>query len=281
MDSKGRINKSTKPSVKLLTLPTETREKTKMSSFDINSNEKQEITMPDLNNRKKLILFISDKNKFFFKSHFDNKGTKKFLNDKEEAMKKIEINENIENDKYKSGKLVDNNLKFKKMKSFGIVLKKNKIAKEESIKTKKKRNNNKSTKFLSGLAENKTLKMKKQFEDFDLDESPKWETHSPDIDNERRKSLNNENNNNKNNDKKENNNKKKEKNDVKNEKYKKSKFLNLKYKINIDKSLNSIETVDSKLFNNKTEYENYKKFATKDDMKILEDILCELNVNKK
>ena len=265
----------------MLTLPTETREKTKMSSFEINSSEKQEITMPDLNNRKKLILFISDKNKFFFKSYFDNKGTKKFLNDKEEAMKKIEMNENIENDKYKSDKLVDNNIKFKKMKSVGIALKKNKIAKEESIKKKKKRNKNKSTKFLSGFAENKTIKMKKQFEDFDLDESPKCEPHSPDNDKKRRKSLNNLNNNDKNNDKKENNNEKKEKNNVKNEKYKKSKNLNLKYNTNIDKSLNSIETVDSKLFNNKTEYENYKKFATKGDMTILEDILCELNVNKK
>ena len=280
MDSKSRINKSTKQSGKMLTLPTETRDKTKMSSFEI-SNERQEITTPDLNNRKKLILFISDKNKIFFKSYFDHKGTKKFLNDKEEAMKKIEINENIENVKYKSDKLVQNNIKIKKMKSVGIALKKNKLAKEESIKKKKKRNKNKSTKFLSGVAENKTIKMKKQFGEFEIDEFPKWESLTPDIGKKGRKLLNDEKTNDKINDKNENNNEKKEKNNAKNEKHKKGKNLNLKNKTNIDKSLNSINTVDSKLFNNKTEYEIYKNFATKDDAAIFEDILCELDVNKK
>ena len=55
----------------------------------------------------------------------------------------------------------------------------------------------------------------------------------------------------------------------------------LKNKINIDKSINSIATVNSKLFSNKNEYDNFKRFVTKDDVPILEDILVELDVNKK
>ena len=52
-------------------------------------------------------------------------------------------------------------------------------------------------------------------------------------------------------------------------------------KINIDKSINSINTVDSKLFNNENEYNTYKYFLTKDDEPILEDILYELDLNNK
>ena len=48
--------------------------------------------------------FISDKKKLCLKSHFDHKGAKRFLNGKDEAMKKIELNENIEENEINSPK---------------------------------------------------------------------------------------------------------------------------------------------------------------------------------
>ena len=151
MDSKNKKNKETKQSGKMLTVPTETKYK-KLSSLELNLNEKQVLTLNDLNNRQKLLFFISDKNKFCFKSHFDQKGTKAFLNGKEEAMKKIELNENIKDDHHDSDKLLKNHRKLKKVKSDILDLKKlnkDSTVKDESIKKKKKRNKNKSIQFLA------------------------------------------------------------------------------------------------------------------------------------
>ena len=257
MDSKIKKNKEAKQSGKMLTVPTETKYK-KLSSFELNLNEKQVLTLNNLNNRQKLLFFISDKNKFYFKSYFDQKGTKAFLNGKEEAMKKIELNENIKDDHHDTDKLLKNHRKLKKVKSDILDLKKlnkDSTVKDESIKKKKKRNKNKSTKLLSNLEENKIIELKKEFDN--LNELLNWEPRSPNNRKKRRKPINDENINNK---------------------FKKSKRL--KKKINIDKSINSIVTVDSKLFNNKMEYDKYKHFITKGDMTVLEDILCELDVNK-
>ncbi len=129
---------------------------------------------------------------------------------------------------------------------------KNSTVKVESIKKKRKRNKNKSTKLFSNLGENKIIELKKEFDN--LDGLLKWEPHSPNNRKKRRKLIND---------------------DIK---FKESKCL--KKNVNIDKSLNSIVTVDSKLFSNKMEYDKYKHFMTKSDMTILEDILCELDVNK-
>ena len=134
---------------------------------------------------------------------------------------------------------------------------KDSTVKDESIKKKKKRNKNKSTQFLINLGDNKIITLIKDYDNFNLDELPKWRPQSPNNRKKRRKLIN----------------------DEKNiEKYK-SNYS--KKKNNINKSINSIATVDSKLFNNKMEYDNFKTFITKDDVSILEDILYELDINKK
>ena len=259
MKSKSKKNKSIKQCGKMLSVPTETKYK-KLSSFEPNLGEKQLLTLNDLNNRQKLLFFISDKHKFYFKSHFDQKGTKAFLNGKEEAMKKIELNEYIKDDNHKTDKLVKNYMKLKKVKSDILDLKKlnkNSTDKYESIKKKKKRNKNKSNQFLINLGDNKIITLIKDYDNFNLDELPKWKPHNPDNHKKRRKLINDEKN-------------------IENYKSNHSKKKN-----NIDKSINSITTVDSKLFNNKMEYDNFKTFITKDDVTILEDILYELDINKK
>ena len=50
----------------------------------------------NLNSKQKLYDFISNKNKLSLKSKFDNIGTRTFLEEKDEAMKKIELNEEID-----------------------------------------------------------------------------------------------------------------------------------------------------------------------------------------
>ena len=77
-------------------LQTKPKERIISSPFDIIVKEKQYLTSKELDNRQKLLDFISDKKKLSLKSVFDHKGTKSFLSDKELAMKRIELNENIE-----------------------------------------------------------------------------------------------------------------------------------------------------------------------------------------
>jgi len=55
-------------------------------------------------NIEKLLLFISSKNKIAFKSHFDKKGTKKFLSEKEKAMEKIILIDEIKDENNKNKK---------------------------------------------------------------------------------------------------------------------------------------------------------------------------------
>lgn len=65
---------------------------------------------------------------------------------------------------------------------------------------------------------------------------------------------------------------------IDNKKTKKSR----KEKKNIDISIHSITSVDSKLFNNNKDYENYKKVISKDiDYSLIKEIIFELDVNKK
>lgn len=260
MENKKQYHKPKMKSSIILTVPTKKNENNK-SSFELNINEKHLLTTNDRDNKQKLFDFISDKNKFRFKSHFDHKGTKAFLNGKEEAMKKIELNENIEENQIKLEKIDKKNKKrMVRMKSEGFVLKNEKLNKspistEISNKKKKKMRSSKSNKFLTNCGKNQLINLKEIFNDFDLEELPKLETNSPiNKPHKKRKTIKD-----------------------KNEKVKKEK----KEKKNNDKSIISIATVDSKLFNNKIEYDNYKRLATKDDIPIFENILFELDVNKK
>ena len=228
--------------------------------YDINTKERHMATFQNINNKQKLFDFISDKNKLSLNTYFDHKGTKDFLIGKNEAMRKIELDEKIELVQKKSEKMKKGcsnpKKKLSKQQSAGFSLKRSskkslKMESSKNIKLKKK-HNSLSTKNLI----DKHNFFKEKFVHFDLKE------HSDDyriikspaqIPKKKKSSLV----------------KKKNKKNLENE------------KINIDKSINSINTVDSKLFNNENEYNTYKYFLTKDDEPILEDILYELDLNNK
>lgn len=228
----------------------------RISSFDVNIKDRMTMTVQDIDNKQKLYDFISSsKNKLSLKTHFDQKGTKEFLHGKNEAMKKIELNESIEE---------KNNIFSKQTKRKSVSnLKNNKSQKMlnnlESINInniKKRKKNSLSTKNLEKLYKNKLSVVNQQhiiIGNEDGMSAPKWELHSPIICHKKnKKSLP----------------KKKNKSQKKN--------------ANADKSINSIMTVDSKLFNDKKDYEHYKHhFLNKDDASFLEVIINELDLNEK
>ena len=112
------IYKSKRQSSKKIILQTEENIGNKKSSLYFVLNKRDVLTTIDLNTKQKLLDFISDKNKLTLKSYFDHTGTKAFLHGKNEAMKKIELNENIEDiqiKKRKSDKKIKK--KLNKMKS--------------------------------------------------------------------------------------------------------------------------------------------------------------------
>ena len=194
MENKKQCPNSKMKSSIILTVPTSQNENNK-SSFELNIHEKHVLTTHGRDNKQKLFDFISDKNKFCFKSHFDHKGTKAFLNGKEEAMKKIELDENIEENKIKSA-IIENKNKIKKkmvkMKSEEFVLKNKKSNKdllntEVSNKKKKKMRNSKSNKFLTNFGKNQLINLKDIFNDINLDEIPTSETNIPKIKPKKRK----------------------------------------------------------------------------------------------
>jgi len=226
----------------------------RISSFDVSIKDRVTMTAQDIDNKQKLYDFISgSKNRLSLKSHFDQKGTKEFLHGKNEAMKKIELNESIEEknniiSKQKKRKTVSS-LKSNKSQKMLTNLESTNI---NNIKKRKK--NSLSTKNL--LYKNKLSVVNQQhiiIGNEDGMSPPKWEPHSPIICHKKnKKSLS----------------KKKNKSKKKN--------------VNVDKSINSIMTVDSKLFNDKKDYEHYKNhFLNKDDASFLEVIINELDLNTK
>ena len=234
----------------LIFLLTEQKKRTRLSSFETNVKERLVMTAQDLDTKQKLFDFISDKNKLSLKTNFDHKGTKKFLCEKNEAMKKIELNEEIEDDTSDEKKDSPSNEKsHKKNVKFNIEGHKSSkiIIKEKAI---NKKGNSLSTKNLN----NKLNKINENnnMPGFDeISKLPQWEPKTPvNSHKKNRKSLS----------KKKTH--KKNKNEI----------------INIDKSINSIITVDSKLFDDKKDFEHYKHLIIKDDdISVLEGIINELD----
>lgn len=70
---------------------------TKNKIVQIDESEIKYLNTQNIN--QKLLDFISDKSKIVLKSCFDHKGSKQFLEGKSEAMKKIELNEFILDEK--------------------------------------------------------------------------------------------------------------------------------------------------------------------------------------
>ena len=156
-------------------LKTEEKTRNKLSSLDFNSNNRFILTKDDLN-KQKLFDFISDKKKLSINSYFDHIGAKKFLNGKEEAMKKIELNEILEEEEQIKKNKRKKSLKkrWNKMKSTEYLVNKkynenNDINNDESIikikKSKKKKS--KSSKYVNNIMNNKLKNLKDKFNDFD------------------------------------------------------------------------------------------------------------------
>ena len=192
-------------------------------------------------------------------------------------MRKIELDEILElnEDNKKFSNLKKRSIskkKLSKQKSVGFTLKRSskkslKIESTKKIKLKKK-HNSLSTKHFTHHGDAKNNTFKEKYIHFNLKE------HSA---NDDRISKNHE---------QEHEHEHENEHNEHTHKKKKSSLIkkNLKKnneKINIDKSLNSINTVNSKLFNNEKEYNNFKHLLTKGDVPILEDILYELDVNNK
>lgn len=229
----------------------------RISSFDVNIKERIIMTAQDIDNKQKLYDFISGgKNKLSLKTHFDQKGTKEFLHGKNEAMKKIELNESIE----ENNKIQTKEIKRKTASKLRSHKSQKMLTKLDSINLnniKKRKKNSLSTKNINVLYKNKLSSINQQkiligIED-EIPPPTNWETNTPINHHKKsRKSLS----------------KKKNKSRKKN--------------VNVDKSINSIMTVDSKLFNDKKDYEHYKQnFLNKDDTSFIELIIKELDLNEK
>ena len=105
-------------------------EKNKITEMDSNNNHKNCFFNKMLTNKQKLIDFISDKNKLILKTKFDHKGTKEFLQKKNKALERIELNSSIESEESEKDKINSNH--------------KNKIRKKASHKSPKHKRNIKS-----------------------------------------------------------------------------------------------------------------------------------------
>lgn len=245
------ISNDNKQSNDLIFLQTEQKKRTRISSFETNVKERLVMTAQDLDIKQKLVDFISDKNKLSLKTKFDQKGTKEFLYEKDEAMKKIELNEDIEEETTDEKKDSPSKEKsHKKCVKFNIEEHKNPkiIIKTKSMNKNnlKKKGQSKSTKNLNNINEGNNML------DFEtISKFPQWEPKTPVNSNKKkRKSLSKK------------KTQKKNKNEI----------------INIDKSINSIITVDSKLFDDKKDFEHYKHLIIKDDdISVIEGIINELD----
>jgi hypothetical protein len=249
-------NRDKRQSNDLLFLLTEQKRRTRLSSFDTNIKERLVMTVQDLDTKQKLLDFISDKNKLSLKTNFDQKGTKEFLNEKNEAMKKIELNEDIEDDNTSDEKKdsPSHEKSHKKCVKFNLEgHKSTKLIIREKPTNKinfNKKGNSKSTKNLDKRFSN--INESNNMLGFEaISKFPHWQPNTQVISYKKnRKSFSKK------------DIQKKNKNEI----------------INIDKSINSITTVDSKLFDDKKDFEHYKHLIiADDDVSFIEGIINELD----
>lgn len=194
-----------------------------------------------LNINQKLLDFISDKSKIVLKSCFDHKGSKQFLEDKKEAMKKIELNESILEEN-----LNKNKNKIKKLKVI-YSLKLNPILNDHLL---NKIEDNK--KYISYCTiDNKQNKIQNRDS---LNNNVYFEDNYI--------------------------NKKKIKSSEKKKKikYLNTDYNNVHN--NLDLSIDSNVSLNSQLFSNYKDYKNSMKLISKDDILFYEKILSEMKSNK-
>ena len=237
---------------------------------EINSDQVYLNTNQISTNHQKLLDFISDKNKLNLKSHFDHKGSDDFLSGKNEALEKIELDINIsqtqneENCKINESEEINKLISKNKHKNKSPIIqkkKKRKLSQEEFKKSnfelekkpsKIRKKNYKSNKQMNKHRLTETKEKNKFGEDFIFTNvflGIKAETGSIIPKSKKREDK------------------------------KKKNIINVKVIKDTKISINSISTVDSKLFNNKKEYEKYKNFIDKDDS--LLDLISQLKSDNK
>ncbi len=239
----GNVNDKSRKHTIIYKIKTEEHTNEACSLTDINFKERKVSTVQNINNKRKILDFISDKKKLSLKTFFDHKGTKAFLIGKNEAMRKIELDEIIElneDDKKSSNLKIKSILKNKllKQQSDGFNLKRStkksiKIESSKQVKLKKKYNSL-STKNLINNKDSKNNTFKKKFVHFNLNEHLANDDRISEI----YEHYNNH-----------------------SHKKKKSSLIkkyNKKKRKNTNKSLNSINTVNSKLFRNEEKYNIFK-----------------------
>lgn len=243
-------------------LQTEVTKKNINKSDDEQKNRQYLYTQQIQSNNQKLLDFISDKKKLNLKSFFDRKGSEEFLSKKNEAMERIELNETIEDKNINEGeiKIIMENLEEKKKT-------KNKISKKRTEIVRKVKNRKFSVESYKN--QNKKIRSSKNMNEFHFIQAKekKYDEDSTNINiaqkgtrefTSNRKIINNK--------------KLKEKN----KNYKNQQNLSQERKSSID----TISTVNSKLFNDKRDYEHYKRFYIKEDDFFIEEIVAELRSKK-
>ena len=214
------------------------------------------------NNEQKLLDFISDKQKLNLKSCFDHKGCEDFLTKKNEAMEKIELNEQIDENSINQqdkGKKKLEKIKKKISKKKPHLVEKNKhllkmseekfhLENKEEIQSKSKEKNHKSSKFINNYNYNEKL----EEDSTGINVAPKILKESKFI---------------------------KDTNKNKKIKEKMKKHIEEKNPKNNNISIESISTVNSKLFNNQKDFERYKKLYINEDDAFIEEIVKELKSN--
>ena len=114
-----------------ITMPNTINNSSKNNINNINSQYLH--TNQHYNTPQQIFDFISDRGKISLKSYFDQKGCNEFLKGKREAMKKIELNENIleENKDFSSSnKQIEKNINKRQIKNTNINDKNNKLKKD-------------------------------------------------------------------------------------------------------------------------------------------------------
>lgn len=243
-------------------------EMNQISEMDNNNNHQYCLTNQVQSNKQKLLDFISDKNKIIFKTYFDHKGAKEFLLKKNEALERIELDSTIENEEFEKN---ENNSKHKDKSQKKATQKSHKNRKSikslnkentkeslgiQSITTKKKKNKHMFSLNIKKFSSS-GIKNKNEQESTGIKNIIGTMTQTGSIVPKCKNKI---------------------KIGTKNSSIKLRKKLDVNMINNTKLSFNSECSVDSKVFQNKKDYEKYKNFMEKDDSLITE-IITELESN--
>lgn len=212
---------------------------TKNKIVQIDESEIKYLNTQNIN--QKLLDFISDKSKIVLKSCFDHKGSKQFLEGKSEAMKKIELNEFILDEKQNKKK--KKKIRVNNSNKLNFLINDHLLNKVEENK-----------KYISNCSINNNLKKSKIQNEMFIKNNTYLEvnyTKKKKVKSSEKKMQN---------------------------KYLETDLNNSHN--NLDLSIDSKISINSQLFNNYKDYKNSTKLISKDDILLYEGILSEMKSNK-